>query len=261
MIDSIFFDSGGCYGVALIGAIKALKKLDMLKNITSFKGCSVGSIFALLLVLEYTPEEIQGIVTDMDFKKIFAFSKIGLVKNGHYGNEEYIMNVLRTALKMKVDTNITFKQLYEKTGKLLEFNTACICDNKPVYFSHETHPNTRVILALQMSISIPYVYPLIEYKDKYYADGGLCQIPVHLYDEKTHLIFQFEPVDTHLKKDNFYIVKQLMQTIGKFVYDKDNIINIKIVGLHSLGTPTQEQKTKMITDGFMATWNHIVNAP
>lgn len=257
MINTLVFDGGGTYGIAYIGVIKALDKLNMLKDIHTYKGCSVGSILALCLALGYTPEEIQDLLFKVDFNKVFAFSKIGIIKNGHYADEKYLVKCLKTIIQLKYDEHITFQELYDKTKKTLVFNTACLCDNKPVYFSHESHPETSVLLALTMSISIPYVFPFVEYKDKIYADGGICQLPVHLYDDN-HLIFIFECIGVSLdKKDKFYHVKQIIQTIGRFHYDGKNIIKIPIERLHSLTVPTIEQKHKMIKDGFLKIWNHF----
>ena len=258
MIDTLFFDGGGCYGVSLIGAIKALGKTGILNSITAFKGTSVGSIFALLLTLGYKPEEIQDVIMKMDFEKVYSFKRMNILKYGHYGNPDYLINYIRTAIKIKFDENITFKELYEKTGKTLEVNTVCLCDNKPVYFSHVTHPNTQVLLAIQMSVSIPYVFPFVEYKDKLYTDGGICQLPIHMYDEKTHLIFQYKSTNASLeRKDKLYEVKQIIQTIGRFKYNNDNIINIPIQGLHSLSVPTEVQKLDMIKSGLITTYEHI----
>lgn len=258
MIDSIVLNSGGCYGIAFIGVIKALNNAGILKNVNTFHGSSVGAIFALLLVLDYKPEEIQDVLMNMDFEKVFSFSAFNLLKKGYYGNEEYLMKYIKTAIKMKYDENITFQELFEITGKTLVINTTCICSNKPVYFSHTTHPDTQVILAVQMSLSIPFVFPFVEYKEKLYADGGICQLPIHIYDEKTHLIFKFKSDKTILnRKDKFYEVKQIIQTIGQFVYDKTNIIYIPINGIHSLSCPTEEQKYEMIKSGLLVTYEYI----
>ena len=55
--------SGGSFkGLAYVGVIQALHKLNILKNINTFIGTSIGSIFAFLLSLNSYVEEIEEII-------------------------------------------------------------------------------------------------------------------------------------------------------------------------------------------------------
>ena len=256
---TLVLDGGGSYGIAYIGVIKALEQAQKLKDFTTFFGCSVGSIFSLLIVLGYSPAEIQDIIFKLNFDKMYSLSAINILKRGHYGDIKYIMKIINTALSMKFSENITFAELYHQTNKTLIISTVCICDNNPVYFSHKTHPDVQVSYAVRMSISLPYIFPFVEYREKYYADGGICQLPLHLYNGTDHLIFTFEKQISemtfeHKKKDKYYIVKQLIQTIGRYNdTSQHNIIKIPIKDLDVLSNPSTEQKLNMIRDGFVKT--------
>ena len=56
---------GGIRGVAYVGAIKALKKMNI--EITGFAGSSIGSVVATLLTFGYTEDEIQNVFEHINF--------------------------------------------------------------------------------------------------------------------------------------------------------------------------------------------------
>ena len=57
--ENLVFEGGGIKGVAYIGALKALNKLDKIKYVKKTIGTSVGSIFALLASMKCTDEQID----------------------------------------------------------------------------------------------------------------------------------------------------------------------------------------------------------
>ena len=60
-IDTICFSGGGTKGLVFVGAIKALveKNVIDLSKINKYIGTSAGSIIALLLLIGYTPAELE----------------------------------------------------------------------------------------------------------------------------------------------------------------------------------------------------------
>jgi hypothetical protein len=255
----LVLDGGGSFGIAYIGVIKALEHTGLLSEIDTFIGSSVGSILSMLLVLGYTPQEIHGIIVGLDFDKVYSLKSMNMLKSFTYGCRKYISKVIQTAIHNRCGMNdITMLELYEQTKKTLVIHTTCICDNKPVYIDHITHPNISLRKAIDMSISIPFIFPEVEHDGKLYVDGCLCQLPFHLYD-KDHLIclFDHQTENTLNKKEKFYFAKQLVQTIGKVdtnhaFYDSLHIVKIPIVGIHSLSNPNESQTNELIRNGFQS---------
>ena len=255
----LVLDGGGSFGVAYVGVIKALEHVGILSNIDTFIGSSVGSILSMFLVLGYTPQEIHGIMYNLDFDQVYSLKSTNMLKTYTYGSKKYISKIIQTSIHNKCgNEDITMLELYNQTGKTLIVNTTCICDNKPVYIDHNSHPDLSLRKAIDMSISIPFVYPEVEHEGKFYIDGCVCQLPFHLYG-KEHLIFVFDrqTENTLNKKEKFYFAKQLIQTIGKVdtnhpFYKSLNIIKVPIVGIHSLSNPNSVQKDDLIKYGFQS---------
>ena len=64
--------SGGSFkGLAYIGVIKALDKMNIRQYLNIFVGTSIGSIFAFLLSLNSYIEEIEEFINSLDFNKLF----------------------------------------------------------------------------------------------------------------------------------------------------------------------------------------------
>ena len=55
---NLALSGGGMQGFSFLGAIKKLEEEKILDKVTSFSGSSVGSLFAILLAIGYTPDEL-----------------------------------------------------------------------------------------------------------------------------------------------------------------------------------------------------------
>ena len=64
MIKNIVFTSGGTRGICYIGVIKLLEEYNLLKNLNTYCGVSIGSIFALLLLLDYSYKELEELLVN-----------------------------------------------------------------------------------------------------------------------------------------------------------------------------------------------------
>jgi len=256
VIESLLLDGGGCPGISYIGVIKALEKMNMLKNIKTISGSSIGSIFGLLIVLGYVSSEIQDIIFECDIEKIFSLSYLNFIKNGVYGDDKYIVKILKSGIKMKYNKNITFLELFNKTNIKFIVNTTCLCDNQPFYFDHTNSPDMPVWLAVRMSISIPYVFPAVYYKEKYYVDGGVFALPIHLFDMEKTLVFTLFGQKV-IPTEKFYILKQLINTIGKFQYSQHKNIIVLKMDTKCISSPKKDKMLEMIKTGFCTTIQNV----
>jgi predicted acylesterase/phospholipase RssA len=167
------------------------------------------------------------------------------------------MKILEKLIEAKYDKSITFKELFEKTNKKLVINTLCLCDNTSLSLNYIDNPDLSILFAIKMSISIPYIFPFVEHEEKYYA-GGICQPLYHTYGDD-HLIITIgkQVVNNssmtmkEKQKDKFYLLKQLMQSIGHNTSSGENILTIPNNGIHFLSNPTDIERMNMIQSGFI----------
>lgn len=168
----LVMSGGGIKGIAHIGALYALDKMNCLDKIEEFAGTSVGSLMIAMYVLGYTPAEIY------DFIKLFNMTKlkdISILNISSFGLDSgsRIEFVLKKLISKKgFNENITLKELFDIKKKKLIFTAVCLNTAKPCYISHENFPNMPLFLAIRMSTSLPFIYCPVKYENKFYIDGG-----------------------------------------------------------------------------------------
>ena len=114
---------------------------------------------------------------------LFYFSLIGL----EFDSGNNVFKVIKIMLynKLKKD-DITFKELYDLTGKNLNVAGTCLNTMSVEYFNKDTYPEMSVLTAIKLSCSIPFFFKPVVFNDKYYVDGSLTDnYPVNFYEQKT----------------------------------------------------------------------------
>lgn len=219
--ENLCFESGSIKGLAYIGMIKELDNLGLLKNITRFVGTSVGSLFATLLTIGYTSNEIENL--DLDFSNIIPTScfvtKIYNVLN-KFGckNSDVLKKKYIDIISKKVDPNITLSELFKLTNKELVIVTCCLNKLQPVYLHHSTFGSVKLIDALIASTLIPVYFKAIKFNflgtEDYYVDGSVVNgYPMWIFNDLKNLYAnKIELIDKS------YINKH---TLGFKLLDKD----------------------------------------
>ena len=235
--DTLCFSGGGTKGLVFIGAVKALinKNIIYLDKINKYIGTSAGAILAFFLAIGYTPDELEEFVLNFDFKKLepnvdcdSLFTKFGIDDGKKL--EFLLTKLLNYKLGMN---NITFLELFELTNKELIISTTCINNSKSKYFNYKFTPDEDVILAIKMSIAVPfYFYPVI-YEGNHYVDGGILDnYPIQFGNKESTLGFTVVS-DKYTQVDDFgnYMIKVIKlflnaNLITKVRHFKENTINI-----------------------------------
>lgn len=181
----LVLSGGGIKGICQLGALYGLEQLDILKNITTYAGSSVGSMIAFFLYIGYDVMELYKVIEMIDFSKIKETVITNLLT--HFGMDdgkriEIVFKKL--CLAKQVNPNVTFKDMYIKTQKTLIITATCINDKKAHYFSYETTPNMSILMAVRMSMSIPIYFTPVVYKKNIYVDGACIDgYPMHLFKD------------------------------------------------------------------------------
>lgn len=204
----LVLEGGGARGIVYGGALQAIEKKGLLKNMIHYVGTSVGSITALMLALGYTPKEITTKMINLKSKNIlkkdflfylrevtewngvwntirslFFGLTIGLIRvpiniyhlifsYGYYDNSP-LRKWLTSLLEEKgFDKNTSFSTIYEKTGKKLNITTTNWGERFVRVFNVEDE-GLSVLDAVMVSVSIPYFFRPTFINGVKYCDGGL----------------------------------------------------------------------------------------
>ncbi len=178
---------GGSYKTAcFLGSLYYLeyqKKIDICK-VQVFQGASAGAIIALALNLGIKPNTLMYYTLQTNImaefrKDIHAQFVESIVFEGTFkgltqGNSliKKISNIFKENFSGWHDT-ISFEELFKKTNQKLFITATNITQRKLVHFNHENYPKLPVLLAIRMSIGIPFVFESYKFENDFYVDGDL----------------------------------------------------------------------------------------
>ena len=187
--DYITIAGGGIKGIGFVGALTALDKAGIINKLKGYSGSSIGSVLCLLLNLGYSINEMKDIAFGLDFEQ-FKDPKVSLLLNDFgFDNGSKINKLLYAIIKQKQNPDITFKQLYELTDKLLVVTGSNINKGIAEYFSHITTPDMQIIQAIRISIAFPIYFTPVKVGYTVYSDGALFDpCPIKFFDDKSKII-------------------------------------------------------------------------
>lgn len=185
---NLVIDGGGLLGPAYVGALAALGDLS---GYTRLMGISVGSIFAMLLCVDYSIEEIGALARDTNPKQLLdgTFADLfSLVSSGGRSNNSALFDLLGTYIAPRFDNNpdATFGDIFAKYRKSLVIVGTTVATNTPRYFSHLCDTNMPVRLAIKISCSIPILFRYVIYENEAYYDGAFCYYDILDYFTRRH---------------------------------------------------------------------------
>lgn len=186
-LKNLSFSGGGFRGLAFLGCIKALQEKDVIFNVQSYAGSSVGAFIATMVVCGADYNYLKEVsVGACQFFATFKMDIMSILKNssffsfktnyGMYKTEdlrEYIKKCIQNVLKC--DDDPTFSDLYKINPVELIITASCLETKTPFYFSHETTKDTPISEALAISCSIPILFGKNVYDDKTLMDGCLLE--------------------------------------------------------------------------------------
>ena len=176
---NIVLSGGGHIGFSQIGLLYFLiekKKLNI-KNIENIYCTSVGSMVAIMFMLNYDKDELFNYLINKPWDKFLKINinnfldyntNKGLI--GGYVFEEVLSSLL---LGKDIKKDITLKEFYNLNKINLNIFTVEINEFITVRISHKTHPNLRLLDAVHMSSAIPFIIHPHYYNNGVYVDGGL----------------------------------------------------------------------------------------
>lgn len=171
----VIFGGGAIRGIAYIGAVKALNELGI--EICTLAGSSVGAIFAGLLSVGYSVDELKDLFLNINFD-LFRDIHFGLGKEFALSKGEVFLDWLRDLIEKKYygdvykkgeSLPVTFKDL----NRDLVIITTDLTNFKCKEFSKKETPNFEIAKAIRISSTMPGLMPPYEFENSELVDGDL----------------------------------------------------------------------------------------
>lgn len=175
----IVLPGGACRGVSDFAALSYYIENGIvdLKCVETIHGTSVGSVIAMFLCLPHTMVEYKEYLINCAMDSFF------------YIDPDNIMNIMSAKCLLNpkciiefiepffhannISLEITLEDFYKLTNKTVYMYATQVSSMSIVSFSHLSHPQVKLLDALQGSCSIPILCPPIVHDGEIYIDGGI----------------------------------------------------------------------------------------
>ena len=184
-IKHLVISGGGPIMIQIISAIQELERKEFLnmKNIESIYGTSAGAVVGIMISLKFDWETLNDYIIKRPWQDVFplkvqnildAYSKKGIFD---IKTVEKCFKPLFDARDISLDINM--KDFYELTKIELHLFSFEVNEYKIVEISYKTHPNLKLLEAVQMTCALPVLISPVCIDDKCYMDGGVgCNYPL-----------------------------------------------------------------------------------
>lgn len=219
----LVLSGGGIKGISFIGALHALYELNILQNIHTFAGTSVGSLILFLCIIGYKPTELFEFIKAFDLNKLKSISvSLFLESYGLDSGDKVVKTLIKFMDTLNIKHDISFLELFNKTNKTFIVTTVNVSEQKAEYLSYLTQPTMPVVQAIRMSISIPFVFTPIQFNNCLYVDGGcIDNFPLKQFSGREDELIGIYIVNNNEDKKN-------IKTFDEYVM---NVINSMINGI------------------------------
>ena len=176
---ALVLSGGGTLGLGEIGALEKLNELGLkLSDFTSVSGSSVGSIIAMGIAcgasIDYMKEKMNVNFKKLKNDKCVLVEACNLIKDYGLHDMSEIRNFVSGILIDLVgDKNITFKQLYDKTGVWLTVTYLSFNYGRTIFANHIYEPDSLVRETVIKSSAIPIFFEAYFQGKEVIGDGGI----------------------------------------------------------------------------------------
>lgn len=179
MIDKLVISGGGPTGIQMIGCMHELVKHNVLQleSIRHIFAVSIGTLIGVLIALKFDLETIIQYIVERPWENVSnvsldhllnSYFACGLVDNDYYGI------FFKPFFQAKdISMEITLSELFAISNIHLHIYTVDINSYTQVSICHESHPQLKVLTALQMSSAIPMIISPVIDGDRCFIDGGI----------------------------------------------------------------------------------------
>lgn len=237
----LVLSGGGAKGAAHIGVLKTLEKYQI--PVDYIVGTSAGSIIAAMYSVGYTPDEIEKVITDIQFYDLFKNSSSrdleGIVQKTQ--SDKYPLNIALTkdynlSLPMGVLNGeyiyLELKKIFERAEGVTDFKDfpipfRAMTTNLQTGKSVEINSGDLALATLK-SMAIPTFLDPIREGDNFYVDGGVADnFPVlQAVDMGADIVIGVDiAADPIVITDNSNII-QILNKLSTYNGDKNTEIQL-----------------------------------
>jgi predicted acylesterase/phospholipase RssA len=229
IIKNIIFSGGGFKGWAYIGTIRALHEKIPFKNIEQVIGVSIGSLLALLYILQIDYRFLLDFRINIDIKKYLDVDIDSFLINQSLIEGIKFKELFLNCTQNKITNDTTFMELYNKIG--IKYTTCAFNITKVQldYFDKDLTPDIKIMDAIMASCALPLLFPAYCIKNNWYYDGGICNnCPCDLVDPEVSIAFDISSHTTDSKYKLISLLLSLTEIVNK-QFNKTNSIKYNIV--------------------------------
>lgn len=271
MIKNLVISGGGMKTIPVLGSLRYLEEKGVLNHITSYYATSAGSIYSLMLNLNYTIDEIENVILNFDSKRILTPNPDidNFLMNFNFYEQSKFKKFIKLLISYKLGkdcSNITLYELYKHTHKSLICATVSLTYKKIKYFNYRNQPNMPVYLLILMTCAVPLIFKPVCWQGDKFVDGGLIDnfpvfaIPLNEHNNTLGIYVQTKFKKTNVKFADIidYISCLLtISTLSAKHVSHHHVINIMICENHGINiidtSISLQEKKKSILKSYNET--------
>lgn len=186
-IQNLYLDGGGIFGFCLCGSLQILKDYQLINNVKNILGVSVGGLIALMLCLSYTIDEIYTFSFHIDLVKLINLQENSLsnimIQFGFDSGDKFI-KILKMIIRKKMGKeNVTFLELFQKTGKKLILVGSNLTTRRHDILNHENTPDMYLWQGVRITCGFPLLFKPYIYQGYHYVDGGNSKYNANYFND------------------------------------------------------------------------------
>ena len=176
MIEHLVLSGAGTNGLIQLGLLNYLQETNYFKlsDIKTIYGTSAGAIIAILLLIGVSISELKDYFINRPWDKFFDI-ELDFQQKGIFQISYLYEMVKPFMLAYDIPDTFTLLDLYQKTNIELHIFTTQLNTMMLIDLNHITFPSLTLTQAINMTASLPLIFPPVKYDNEYYIDGGILQ--------------------------------------------------------------------------------------
>jgi predicted acylesterase/phospholipase RssA len=184
-IKHLVISGGGPIMIQIMSAIQELERKDFLnlENIETIYGTSAGAIIGIMISLKFDWETLNDYIIKRPWHDVFPI-KVQNILDAYTKKGIFDIKTIEKCFKPLFDAkdiplDINMADFYELTKIELHMFSFEVNEYKLVDISYKTHPDLKLLQAIQMTSALPILVTPVFIEDKCFIDGGIgCNYPL-----------------------------------------------------------------------------------
>ena len=178
-IKHLVLSGGGYKGFMSIGALKYLSDQNFynINEIENIYGTSVGSLIGVILCLKLEWNDMVEYAINKPWNNLITFSTeiiLNIISKKGILDKKFIDSIFINLFKnVGLNSDSTLLDLYNYSNICINLFSVNINTFELVRFNYKTYPETKILDAVYMSCSIPFIFQPLYFNESLYIDGGV----------------------------------------------------------------------------------------